>query len=183
MAEPLPPTTIPTEAKTARSQKFWKMHPVRRAMSLIYPSDETVREYTVAMLESYTVRQLQTAITHHWDITPLVRQKAQLDHSVIGPIASKLVWINWTKIWRVLSRPGSIPEMIAANDKAKAAILTSPEGKVWLDWVCYRLAVMLAYHGHIDMKGGRILPPPGPNPLVNPPSNAALLALPPGRGA
>ena len=181
-SEPLPPTIIPTEAKTERARKFWKMHPIRRAMSLIRPSDETVREYTVSMLESYTTHQLQTAISHHWDITPLVRQKARLDHSAIGPIASKLIYLNWDQIWPVLSHPGSIPEMIAANDPDKAAVLSSPEGRVWLDWVCWQLAVMLSYHGHIDMKGRRILPPPGKNPLVNPPSNAAMLALPPGRG-
>ena len=180
-AEALPPTTIPKEAKTARARKFWQLHPLKRAALLLYPSEEVVQEYTVSMLESYEIYQLRAAITHHWDITPLVRKKAQLDHNIIGPLARKLIWLNWHKIYKVLSRPVTIPEMIAAYDKPKADLLMSPEGRLWIDWTCYSLMTMLAYHGNINMRGRKILPPPGQNPLVPPPSYDALLALPPGK--
>jgi hypothetical protein len=156
---------------TPRARAMWDRSPMERFYDLVGMSDQRADEYTALLFESFSVAELQAAVTNMYDIRPLVREKAMLDEFVIGRLARSLIRAHWHKIHGRLSRPGYILSLLAVSDTAKHAVLGTPEGRRWLNWTCYELDGLLAYYA--EPKGYQPLaPPPGANPLKSLPQPA-----------
>ncbi len=108
--------------------------------------------------ENFTVRDLETAVREQVDVIPLMSQWLHLEDMGIRPFARMAIRAWWREILDAAMHPMSVLESIRQQEPAKAAVLDTPEGRMWFNATLYNLIMWLRAFGKI--KGDRVLQPP-----------------------
>jgi hypothetical protein len=166
-----PPTWIPPGA-SSKAAEVWKENPWTRVSNLLHADRETIRRYLTAGIESFTAQEMAWAIHNGYDVLPGLINKGTLNHLLLGPFARKIIRLNWKAIHDALTHQNALIADIAQRDPQKGRVLSTPEGRRWIDWTTYRVHAFLRVYAKIE-GAGRVLPPPGECPI------RVAIALPP----
>jgi hypothetical protein len=175
-----------SEAAKAEWQKPWWV----RVREILLPTDETFRNLMLAMIESFTVAELQDAIVNRLDLVEAFVVVGKLRHRFTKGPARVALRTNHEHAYRWLvgwpgydgTGPAGIVAELASRDPLKGGMLRSQEGWSWFQGECYELARFLRDFGELykpPWNWPDIQPPPGHKPRALP----SLTEVPPVLGA
>ena len=133
---------------------------MKRAMRFTKPgNDELIRSMFSVLAQSFSLAEFDYAIATGYDLSTEVRRR-YLDNRFSKFIARAVIRNQWTSIWTYLMQPKLCRELIRQVDPAKGALLDTPAGRNYLNWLCWHVLVMLREKGEIK-DCPVIRPPPG----------------------
>jgi hypothetical protein len=178
-AKELPWDWVPPNAsETAKAE--WKKPWYVRAREMLFPNQETFRNYILALIESFTVEELEQAVANRMDLVDSVITVGKLRHRFVkGPARLAIqqnqyhmyyYLVGWAG-WPNTGPPGVLAEL-KARDTVKGDMLSTPDGYAWLEVESYELARFFREFARLDRppySWPDLAPPPRhqPRPILS----------------
>ncbi len=147
-----------------RAQAVWKQSPWERAREFLFFDEKTAAKYVVTLVESGTVEELRRGIELGIDPVPIIIDRGELDNTMVARLASVFLRSKWDYLSPILGDPKRVLRLVNERDRDKGAVLSTPEGYLWLCWTLYRCKTFLGWFAGIKHME-RVQPPPGNCPL------------------
>jgi hypothetical protein len=165
---------VPPHASEAALRE-WRKPWTQRARDVLFPNDETFRNYFLAMIESFTPDELAEAIRGRRDIVEGFVTVSKVRHRFVkGAVKFALRRNNYHAFRWLVGWPGrddtGPPGMwseLNSRDPVKGALLSSPDGWAWFQGECYELARFFRWFAQLDQapyNWPEFPPPPGHRP-------------------
>lgn len=174
----LPWDWVPPHASEA-AKKEWQKPWYARAREFLFPDTETFRNYMLALLESFTVEELDAAIKTRRDLVEAFVVVGKLRHRMVKPFVRFALQRNhqqafhWLVGWPDHPQTGPVGMLadLSARDPEKGRMLSTPDGWTWFVGECFELAAFFRWFARLDKSPydwPEILPPPNHRPRAMP---------------
>ncbi len=159
-------TWVPPGA-TGKVAEVFRMTVLDRVrMFMSRPSPETVESMILSSFTSYSPADTWKLIEYGHNVIPGLVDVAWLDNVFVRPWAKSIIRRNWDYVRYYLigvasdpqSGPNGLLLRMKLNDSPIFGVFDTPQGRAWLAWTCYHIAVFFRTYSEVK----------DPEPIVAP---------------